>query len=134
MDVMESVKYTDFTLSSYVKVQICTLMFYERCKIEMNEKKYKRRIEFQQKVISRQSEQIDDLKSEIEKLKNEIKEKDQIINSVAPLRDELTANVNEVKKYKKEYKKLIQELRKMKSIVDQEVYKKRWWLIKLLLK
>ena len=100
----------------------------------MNEKNYKKRLDFQQKIISRQSEQIESLKSQIEKLKIECKEKDNIINSVTPLRNELTKNVNEIKKYKKEYGKLIQELKKMKNITNQTVYKGWWWLIKFLLK
>ena len=100
----------------------------------MNEKKYKKRLEFQQKIISRQSEQIDALKTEIETLKNKLKEKDEIINSVEPMRKEMAENINEQKRLKKEYKKLIQELKKMKSIVNQTVYKGRWWLIKFLLK
>lgn len=100
----------------------------------MNEKKYKKRLGFQQKIIARQSEQIDDLKLKIEKLENELKEKDEIINSVTPLRNELTKNINEIKVYKKQYKQLIQKLKKMKSIINKEVYKGRWWLIKLFLK
>lgn len=100
----------------------------------MNEKKYKKRLEFQQKMISRQSEQIDDLKLEIETLRNKLIEKDEIINSVTPLRSELTENVNEVKKHKEQYKVLIQELKDMKKILNREVYKNRWWLIKRLLK
>ena len=66
----------------------------------MNEKKYKKRLGFQQKIIAHQSEQIDDLKLKIEKLENELKEKDEIINSVTPLRNELTKNINEIKVYK----------------------------------
>lgn len=95
----------------------------------MNEKKnkYEKRLRFQQKMISR-------LLEENEKLKLELNEKCAIINSVTPLRNELTDNVNEVKKCKKQYKKLIQELKIMKSIFNKEVYKNRWWLIKLLLK
>jgi uncharacterized coiled-coil DUF342 family protein len=102
----------------------------------MNEikNKYEKRFQFQQKMINRQSEQIDDLKIKIEKLEHQLKEKDEIINSVAPLRNELTQSVNEAKKYKEEYNKLIQDLKKMKGIVNEEVYRKRWWLIKLLLR
>lgn len=102
----------------------------------MNEKKNKhqKRLEFQQKMIARQSEQIKSLKNEIEKLNLKLKEKDEVINSVSSLRDELSQNVTEVKKYKNEYKSLIQELKKMKNIINQEVYKKRWWLIKWLIK
>lgn len=100
----------------------------------MNEKTYKKRLDFQQKMISRQSEQIELLKSQVEKLKLELKEKDKIIDSVTPLKNELIRNIEDAKKYKKESKKLIQELRKMKDIVNQEVYGGRWKLIKYLIR
>lgn len=100
----------------------------------MREKNYKRKYEFQQKMISRQSEQIESLKAQIEQLKLECEEKDEIISSVDFLRSELTSNVNEIKKYKEQYKELIDELKKMKIILNQNVYKGRWWLIKFLIK
>lgn len=100
----------------------------------MSEKSYKKRFEFQQKIVSRQSEQIEDLKSQIVKLKLELKEKDEIISSVTPLKEELAKEVSDIKGYKKEYKKLIDELRKMKEILNKTVYRGRWWLIKFLLK
>lgn len=105
-------------------------------KENMNEKKnkHKKRFQFQQKMISRQLKQIDDLKLENEKLKLELEEKNKIINSVASLKNELIENVNEAKKYKEEYKGLVNELRKMKEIINQEVYKGRWKLIKYLIK
>lgn len=93
----------------------------------MNEKKYQKRFEFQQKMISKQSE-------EIEKLRLELKEKDEIINSVAPLKKELAENVEECKRLKNEYKSLVNKLRKMIDIVNQEVYKGRYWLIKFFLR
>lgn len=101
----------------------------------MNERRYEKRLEFQQKLVSRQYEQIDSLKNEVEKLKLEIKKKDEIISSVNSLRKELSDNINEIKQKKKEYKTLIQELKDMKKIVNQEVYRGRWkivrWIIKL---
>ena len=97
----------------------------------MNEKK---RLKFQNKIISRQSEQIESLKSENERLKLELQKKDEIINSIIPMRNELSQNISEVKKYKKEYKKLIDELRRMKKILNMTVYKGRWFLVKLLIK
>lgn len=101
----------------------------------MNEKKrYEKRLEFQQKMISRQSEQIDSLKSKIEKLTLECQKKDELINSVEPMRKEMTENLKEQKRLKNEYSKLIQELKMMESIVNEEVYRKRWWLIRLFLK
>jgi DNA repair exonuclease SbcCD ATPase subunit len=100
----------------------------------MNEKNYKRKLDFQQKLIARQSEQIESQKNEIDKLKLELKEKDKMIHSVDSLRNELSQNISEIKKYKEEYKILIDEVRKMKSIINQDVYKNRWWLIKFLIK
>ena len=107
----------------------------------MNEKKYKKnryekRLDFQQKMIARQSEQIDNLKAEIAEMTLECQKKDELINSVTPLREELQQNVNDVKKYKEQYKSLIQELKDMKKIMTQEVYKSqwRWKLIRFLTK
>lgn len=100
----------------------------------MSEKNYKKKLEIQSNLISRQSEQIDSLKLEVEKLKLECAEKDKVIASVDSLRNELTKEVNEIKKYKEQYIKLINELRKMKEIMNQTVYKGRWWLVRFLIK
>lgn len=97
----------------------------------MNEKK---RIKFQNELISRQLEQVESLKSQISKLELELQKKDDIINSVANLKDELIKDISEVKKYKDEYKKLIGELRKMKEILNQTAYKGKWRLVKFLIK
>ena len=100
----------------------------------MNEKNYKKRLEFQQKMISRQSQQIKDLELQNQRLKLEIEDKNKIIDSVSSLREELSKNVEEVKKRKKEFEELISELKKMKDIINQEVYKNRWKLIRFLIK
>ena len=105
----------------------------------MNEKKYKKnryekRLEFQQKMIARQSEQIDNLKAEIENLNNKLIEKDELINVIEPMRKEMAENLKEQKRLKEEYKSLIDELKQMKNIFNEEVYKNRWWLVKWLVK
>lgn len=100
----------------------------------MNEKNYKKRLDFQLKVISRKSEEIESLKLENEKLKQKLKEKDEIIASVEPIRKEMAEGVKEYKRLKNEYVKLIQELKHMKNIMNQEVYKNHWWLIKFLIR
>lgn len=100
----------------------------------MNEKKYQKRLNFQQNIITRQSKQIEDLKYQIEELRLECDKKDMIINSVEQLRKELTDNVNDIKQKKSEYEKLIKELKTMKNIINSEVYKGRWNLIRFLLK
>ena len=101
---------------------------------EMSEKSYKKRLEFQQKMISRQSQQIEDLEQQVRNLKLKIEEKNKVINSVAPLREELAQNVEESKKYKEQSKELVNELRKMKDIMNVTVFKGRWKIIKYLLK
>ena len=100
----------------------------------MNEKKYNKRLEFQQKMISRQSEQIDNLKSEIETLKIKLIEKDEIINAIEPMRKEMAESIKEHRSLTEQYKKLVEELQQMKKIINQEVYKNKWWLIKFLIK
>lgn len=100
----------------------------------MNEKNYKKRLDFQQTVISKKSEEIESLKLENEKLKQKLKEKDEIIASVEPMRKEMTENVKEHKRLKNEYQSLIQELIQMKKTINKEVFKNRWWLVKLLIK
>lgn len=111
-----------------------SLLFYLRCVNEMNEKKYKRKLELQEKLIARQSEQIEKLKDKVQKLELELEEKNRIINSIEPLRNELKQNISDIKEKKEEYQKLINDIRKMKGIIDTEVYKNRWWLIKFLMK
>lgn len=100
----------------------------------MNEKNYKKRLDFQQTVISKKSEEIESLKLENEKLKQKLKEKDEIIASVEPMRKEMTENAKEHKRLKNEYQSLIRELRQMKKALNKEVFKNRWWLVKLLIK
>lgn len=101
----------------------------------MNIKKnYERKFEFQKNIIARQSKQIDSLKLQIEKLEKQAQEKDELINSVASLKEELSQNVAEIKKSKEEYHKLIKELKMMKEIINQEVYRGRWRLIRFLIK
>ena len=46
----------------------------------------------------------------------------------------MAKNVADIKGYKMKYKELIDEVRKMKDGINQEVYKGRWWLVKLLIK
>lgn len=100
----------------------------------MNEKRYQKSLEFQRNIISRQSDKIESLKSEIENLKLKCEEKDNEIQSVSFLRNELIKNVEDIKKHKKEYEDLIKELRKMKDIMNNEVYNGKWSLVKFFIK
>ena len=145
MDVMGSVKilhspllckvqFLHFLLQSAI---LALLILYLGAR-NMNEKKtknkYEKRLAFQQKIINLKSEQIEKLESEIERLNNKIIEKDEIINSIEPMRKEMAENLKEQKKLKKQYKTLIQELKDMKNVINKEVYRNRWWLVRWLLK
>ena len=66
----------------------------------MNERNCKKRLDFQQKIISRKSEEIDMLKIENEKLRQELQKKDEVIASVEPMRKEMAENINEIKQKK----------------------------------
>ncbi len=100
----------------------------------MNEKNYKKRLDFQSQMISRQSQQIDTLKLKIETLELKLKEKDEIISSVEPMRREMTENIKEHKRLKNKYRKLVDELKQMKKIMNVTVYKGKWRLVKWLIK
>lgn len=131
-----NVKSANFALEILLQVQRTHLIFAYEVQEIMNAKKnkYEKRLEFQQKMIARQSEQIDSLKAEIEKLNNKLIEKDELINAIEPMRKEMAENLKEQKRLKEEYKSLTDELKKMKRIFDQTVYKGRWKLIKHLIK
>lgn len=97
---------------------------------------YKKRYEFQKKINTRQSEEIESLKSQIDALVDICDEKDKMIESVNFLRTELTDNVDDIKKKKKEYEQLIKDLKKMKEIMNQAMFGSEWkWrLIRFLIK
>ena len=95
---------------------------------------YKRDYEFQKKLNIKHEKEIELLRLENEELKVQCDKKDEIINSVDSLRVEMTQYVNAIKDKRKEYDELIEELRNMKKIMNQTVYKGRWRLVKLLIK
>ena len=97
-------------------------------------KREKKKLDFQQKIITRQSKQIELLKSQIEYLKQKCQEKDDVINSVQFIREELVENAKEHRRLKNEYKELVDELKQMKKIIDVNVYKGRWKIVKFLVK
>lgn len=95
---------------------------------------YKRDYEFQKRINAKQAKKIESLELQVEKLKLQCEEKDKTIGSIDFLRNKLVEDVKEYKKLKNEYKELIHELRNMKSVMNQEFFKGRWKLIKLLIK
>ena len=95
---------------------------------------YEKKYEFQKKLTLKQSEEIKELEFKIEELENKCKEKDKIINSIESLRNELMENINGAKESREKYEDLVSELREMKKVMNQTVFKKKWKLIRFLMK
>lgn len=87
--------------------------------------------DFKSKIIQKQADEIDGLKHEVSRLKNLCDEKDEIINSVDSYRCELQSIVLDLRSKQDEYNKKIEEIKKMKKVFDEELYKGRWDFVKL---
>lgn len=86
------------------------------------------------RIIQKQSKEIERLKMEILKLEKKCSDKDDVINSVTPLKEELKKITKELNDKRDEYDNLIKELREMKTVMNQRVFKGRWKLVRLLIK
>jgi chromosome segregation ATPase len=95
---------------------------------------YKRDYEFQKKLNIKLEKEIELLKLENQELKVQCNKKDEIINSVDSLRVEMTQHTNAIKDKRKEYDKLVEDLRKMRKVMNKEFFKGRWRLVKFLIK
>ena len=102
----------------------------------MNKRKdrSKKRLEFKDQIIQRKNDEIESLKKTILDLKIEQDEKDNIIHSVDSIREEFKDIVNGLKDKEKEYDELIHDLRMMKNVMNQTVFKGRWKLVKFLIR
>lgn len=100
----------------------------------MNKNSTNKKSDIKSQIINRQIDEIEYLKQEILKLEIDCEEKNKLINSIDSLRNELVSIIDALKNAQQKYNKLIAELYKMKSVINQTVFKGRWKLIKLLLK
>lgn len=117
-----------------------------RCKKNMNTKKNNsKKSDIKDRTIARQTKEIEFLKKEVSKLKAMCEEKDAIIKekeneaadftaSVESLRCELRKNIDELKQKSKEYDENLAEIKNMKMIFNQELFKGKWSLVKFLIK
>lgn len=86
------------------------------------------------RIIERQTGEIESLKKKVLELEIDCKDKDEIINSIDSLRVEMNDVVESMKSRVELYDRLIGELTEMKKIMNKEVFKGRWNLVRLLLK
>ena len=94
----------------------------------------RRSVDRKSRIINRQAEEIDRLKKKISELEIGMDKKDELFESVDYLVKAMENTSIEIQGKKKEYDRLIDELRQMRKIMDEEVYKKKWWIIKFLIR
>lgn len=97
-------------------------------------RKKNKKSDIQNRIIKRKTDEIESLKEMISELEIDSTEKDNIIKSIDSFRDELSEITDDLKNKREEYDKLIKELTDMKKIMNEEVFKNRWNLVRLLLK
>lgn len=100
----------------------------------MNKSKDKRKRDLNNQIIQRKNDEIESLKDKISALEIDNSEKDEMIRSIESFRKEFEEIIADINVQRNEYRKLVSELFEMRKVMDQEVFKGRWRLIKLLMK
>ena len=98
--------------------------------------RYKKRIEYKDRVINKKDIEIESLKNRVSKLEIDNNEKDAIISSIDSLRVEMDEVVKELRNKSKEYDKLLADLFQMRKVMCRELFdgELRWKIIRLLMK
>jgi hypothetical protein len=96
--------------------------------------RYEKKYETQKKIVLRQLDEIEKLKSSISELEIDSEKRTELIDSITDIRTELYEVIDDLSERRKEYTRLIEDLRQMKVVMNQTVFKGKWRLIKLLLR
>lgn len=96
--------------------------------------RYEKKYETQKKIVLRQLDEIEKLKSSISELEIDSEKRTELIDSITDIRTELYEVIDDLSERREEYTRLIQDLRQMKMVMNQTVFKGKWRLIKLLLR
>ena len=90
--------------------------------------------ETKKKIVLRQLDEIEKLKSSIFELEIDSEKRTELIDSITDIRTELYEVIDDLSERREEYTRLIEDLRQMKMVMNQTVFKGKWRLIKLLLR
>lgn len=93
-----------------------------------------RKKDIKSEIIKRQSDEIESLKKSIEDLNITCEQKDELIGSIDGFRNDLIEVLKDLDDKRNKYNELINELTEMKKIMNREVFRGRWNLIRFLLK
>lgn len=96
--------------------------------------RYEKKYETQKKIVLRQLDEIEKLKSSISELEIDSEKRTELIDSITDIRTELYEVIDDLSERREEYTHLIEDLRQMKMVMNQIVFKGKWRLIKLLLR
>lgn len=96
--------------------------------------RYEKKYETQKKIVLRQLDEIEKLKSSISELEIDSEKRTELIDSITDIRTELYEVIDDLSERREEYTRLIEDLRQMKIVMNQTVFKGKWRLIKLLLR
>lgn len=96
--------------------------------------RYEKKYETQKKIVLRQLDEIEKLKSSISELEIDSEKRTELIDSITDIRTELYEVIDDLSERQEEYTRLIEDLRQMKMVMNQTVFKGKWRLIKLLLR
>lgn len=96
--------------------------------------RYEKKYETQKKIVLRQLDEIEKLKSSISELEIDSEKRTELIDSITDIRTELYEVIDDLSERREEYIRLIEDLRQMKMVMNQTVFKGKWRLIKLLLR
>lgn len=96
--------------------------------------RYEKKYETQKKIVVRQLDEIEKLKSSISELEIDSEKRTELIDSITDIRTELYEVIDDLSERREEYTRLIEDLRQMKMVMNQTVFKGKWRLIKLLLR
>lgn len=96
--------------------------------------RYEKKYETQKKIVLRQLDEIEKLKSSISQLEIDSEKRTELIDSITDIRTELYEVIDDLSERREEYTRLIEDLRQMKMVMNQTVFKGKWRLIRLLLR
>lgn len=96
--------------------------------------RYEKKYETQKKIVLRQLDEIEKLKSYISELEIDSEKRIELIDSITDIRTELYEVIDDLSERQEEYTRLIEDLRQMEMVMNQTVFKGKWRLIKLLLR
>lgn len=96
--------------------------------------RYEKKYETQKKIVLRQLDEIEKLKSSISELEIDSEKRTELIDSITDIRTELYEVIDDLSERREEYTRLIEDLKQMKMVMNQTVFKGKWRLVRLLLR